>query len=133
MPGQAYDRQLLRFEVTVTAGTAKATPQVNTWNIARNYLNNLAVRVPNGHVGLTGIVVLYGGVAIFPWGQPPGYLVTNAETVDQDFEQEEISAAFTIQTYNTDIFDHTFYLRADVNYSPSGGREVGSVRVVPVA
>lgn len=131
--GQSYSRQFLTVKVTCTKGTAQASPQVNTWNIGNVSLYSLTVRVPNGHVGLTGIVLLYNGIAIFPWGQPPGYLVTNYETVKQDFSREEISSPLTIQTYNTDMFDHSFFIRADIDQELVSTADVGTAPVVPVA
>lgn len=133
MPGQSYPRQFVPLTVTCTKGTAKASPQVNTWNLGNVLLNRLSVRVPRGHAGLTGIVVLYNGLAIFPFGQPPSYLVTTGETVGQDFSEEELGSALTIQTYNTDIFDHSFYLRADINVWLPRPNGEGAVAVVPIA
>lgn len=135
MPGQQYNRQFLTTKVTCTKGTAKATPQINSWSLGNVLVYSLAIRVPNGHAGLTGIAVLYNGIAIFPWGQPVTYLVTTGETVKQDFELQEASAPLTIQTYNTDIFDHSFYLRADItqDLSAGGSGAGGSVSLVPIA
>lgn len=133
MAGQSYGRQLVTQAVTCTKGTAKATPQTNTWALGNVLLNRLSVRVPRGHAGLTGIVVLYNGVAIFPVANPVTYIVTTGETLGQDFNEEEVSSALTIQTYNTDVFDHTFYLRADISlFLPRAGDAAVGV-VVPVA
>ena len=133
MAGQSYARQFIQKTVTVPHGTAKASPQVTTWSLGNVLLYRLAVRVPAGHAGLTGISVIYNGVAILPFGQPPDFIVTTGETLGQDFNEEEVSAPLTIQTYNTDIFDHSFYLRADINaYLPSANN-ASVAAVIPVA
>lgn len=133
MPGQAYNRQFRTLKVTCTNGTAQATPQVNTWTLPNCLLGRLSVRVPEGHAGLTGVVVLYNGVALFPFGQPVTYLVTTGETLGQDFSDEEIGAPLTVQTFNTDVFDHSFYLRADIDINIPAPDSSGAVSVVPVA
>jgi hypothetical protein len=133
MAGQNYARQFRTLKVTCANGTLQASPQVDTWTLGNILLYRLSIRVPAGHAGLTGVVVLYNGVAIFPVGQPPSFLVTTNETLGQDFNEEEVAAPLTIETFNTDVFDHSFYLRADVSVLLPTPGDTTVAALVPIA
>ena len=102
-----------RLDVTVPAGTLQAAPQQTVWNLGWVVVDSITVRIPPGPSGLTGIAILYAGVPIVPSEQPGVFWVGD----DQKEVWElgwEISGPFTVVTYNLDIYDHTFYLNAQV-------------------
>lgn len=111
--------------------TAIAAPLSTAWDLGNQELVRLSVMVPRGHSGLTGIKVLYDNVAIFPFTLPELFLIANGETVGEEIGFE-VSHPLTIVTYNTDIFDHRFYLRCTIADLAPAMPSTASVAIVPI-
>jgi len=124
----------VRFDMAVPPGTAKAVPLLTAWNLGKVVVDQISVRVPPGHSGLTGLAVHYAGVPIVPTDQPGVFFVGD----DQEWVWTigwEISGPFTLVTYNTDIYTHTFYLAAqvrDISLVVAGATEAGGTIVTTV-
>jgi len=106
--------------VTVAAGTAVATPQQTVWPLEFNKLSYISVMVPPGHNGNTGIRFQRSTQQVIPRGNSIP-LIANSETVLIDVDEELTESKLVVLTYNTDIYDHTFYLRALMTDLPSIG------------
>lgn len=122
--------RFLVLNINTPLNTPIATPLSTQWDLGNQELTRLSIMVPRGHNGLTGIKVLYDGVAIFPFTLPQQFLIANGETVGEEIGFE-VSHPLTIVTYNTDIFAHRFYLRctiADLTAAPQSS----SVPIVPI-
>lgn len=114
MSPRVLHRQLRTTKVTVTLGTAQASPATTQWDLGNVIIETLEIMIPKGHSGLTGIHVDYQGVALIPFSQPPVFLIAADETITVPVGLE-VGAALSVVAYNTDVFDHAFYLRAFVD------------------
>lgn len=114
-------RQYTPVSLAVPAGTAQAAPVSTTWTVYPGYVWGFRIRIPPGHIGLTGVRLTYFGVPIIPF-HPTQFLVGDDDTFEVPFEDQIENRGLLIQGYNTDIHPHTFYAWADVDpYLPSAG------------
>lgn len=95
------------------AGTSIAAPLSTSWPLEDAQLKRVVITVPPGHNGLTGIRVLWSGQQIIPWANNQ-FLVANGRTIEVNFDDYMTIMGLVVVTYNTDVFDHTFYLEATV-------------------
>lgn len=109
--------RLYELDVTIPAGTAKSAAVVTPWPLENNILDTITVVIPSGHCGFTGVRVLQASQQIVPWGNS-SYIVANDEKIPIDINIEIGASAITVQAYNTDVYAHTFYLRAAVRDIP---------------
>jgi len=99
--------------LAVPAGTTAAAPFTQDWPLGQVEAETIHVRVPPGHSGLTGIRITYDGVQILPWAPDPEWFI--ADNQEYEFALNfETSHPLRLVGFNTDIFAHTFYLRAKV-------------------
>jgi hypothetical protein len=104
--------------VAVPAGTAIASPVTVPFPLETNLLADIEILIPSGHAGLTGIRIQRGDVIVLPWGQ--GSWLIGSDYVRTFPVDENINAnALTVAAYNTDIFPHSFYLRARISDAPA--------------
>ena len=101
------------FIVSVPAGTAQATPQTTDVSFPDGLVKRVELDVPPGHTGHTGIRILAATGRFIPYTSG-AYLVAD----DHDFGWDVIgvidTGSFQVQAYNTDVYDHAFYLRFSV-------------------
>ena len=95
------------------AKTTASNPVTTPWPITQGMLHGVKVMIPAGHNGLTGIKILYCGVQIIPWSLN-FWLVGNNQTFDFSWGEEVMGTNLSIQTYNTDVAAHTWWLYADI-------------------
>lgn len=110
---------------------APNSTSTTVWNLGRDYVvENLRIQIPEGHIGLTGIQVLYQGVCIIPWNDATHFLVGNG--LVEDFPLNiYITGFLSVVTVSTDkSLSHKFYCRARVREPQAG--ETGSANVPPV-
>lgn len=112
------------LKVTVPAGTPASGPVTQSWPIVQGHLKAIEIDVPPGHAGLTGIAVTYCGVQIFPW-ELTGFLIPVATRYTVEWDDEIMATQLAVQAFNTDRYNHVFYLRAEV--WPSVGGAPGAV------
>lgn len=106
--------RLYKLDITVPAKTAQLTPILTQWPLEDCILNSIRIVVPPGHVGLTGIRILQSQQQIIPWGNL-SYLVMDNDKYDVQINSEIGASAISVAAYNTDIYNHTFYLRAQIS------------------
>ncbi len=102
--------------VTVPAATPVASPIVVPYPLETGRLVDIEIEIPSGHCGLTGVRVMFGDVVILPWGQGQ-FIVASDYSRVFDVNENIDANNLTVAAYNTDIFDHSFYLRAHVSDS----------------
>lgn len=117
--------------VPVPAGTAQATPVSVPVTLEDAILKGVECVVPDGHCGLTGIRLLQSQQQIFPWANN-SYLVANDEKIPIAYDDQIQSSGITAQGFNTDIFDHSFYLRFTITDLPLPGTEPSSSESAPI-
>lgn len=95
----------------IPANTPIATPVTTPWALAGEHLAYINITVPDGHNGLTGIRILWSGQQIIPWANNQ-YLIANNRTVPITVDEDISESGLSVVAYNTDVFDHNFYLEA---------------------
>jgi hypothetical protein len=116
--------------LTIPAGTPPTAPVSIAWPLEDNQLRELTVQVPDGPSGLAGFNIVRAGQQIIPFANDT-YIVSNDRTFVFPFE-DQISASGLVGTgYNTDIYDHSFYLTATVTNLPLPGEEPEAEVVAP--
>ena len=101
------------FAITVPAGTAQASPQVTSTTFDDGSVVRIELDVPDGHFGLTGIQILAAGAQYIPKTNGT-YLIADGHDFAWDVIVTIDTGAWSVQAYNTDVYDHTFYLRFSV-------------------
>lgn len=99
------------FEVTVPAGTAKATPQTTALAMPPRIMERLEVRIPPGPNGSVGWAFTSGGSRVFPFDRNT-WVVADDETIPVPVDGAPETGAWQLQAYNTGRWDHTLYVRA---------------------
>jgi len=103
--------------VSTPAGTAIATPQVTNLPPSEEIVTILEIVIPGGHVGLTGIKIFYGNDQVLPW-RGSDWIIANDEKLEWEIEGLPTGSAWKAQTYNTDAYAHSHYLRFHVDDLP---------------
>jgi hypothetical protein len=111
--------ELRTFEVTIPAGTAKASPQVSALTMPARIVEHAEVRIPPGPNGSVGWALGAAGQRVYPYGQDT-WVVADNETIPIPVDGAIESGAWQLQAYNTGRWDHTLYLRFRVR--PPAGR-----------
>lgn len=106
--------------LTVPAGTPATAPVSQAWPLEDNQLLDVHITIPDGHCGLTGFRILQAQQQIVPFAND-SFIVANDEKIDYPFDDQITSTGLVLNGYNTDIFPHTFYVRATVTNLPEPG------------
>lgn len=125
--------------VTVPAGTALISPLAQSFALGVVVVDRIEVMIPPGHAGLTGLAILYGGVPLVPWQTGNVPLTSLADFLvgdDKDWQFSvgfQISGPLQIRAFNTDVYDHSFYLRAEVRDVAAIAQPANTVVAVTVS
>jgi hypothetical protein len=108
----AHPRERVRTLVVNTpASTAEASPQSTTWELGQGYVARVDVVIPSGHVGLTGVRLLWGGRVVMPYEEGE-WLTGNDDEVTVALELYTGLGRLVVETYNLDeAFTHSHHLR----------------------
>lgn len=98
------------FDVTVTAGTAKATPQLTTTQFADGYVTDVEVVIPDGCKGLVGFQLAKDGNPIIP-NTAGAFITGNDEVIRWPIDNFPFGGKWQLRAYNTGVFDHTLEVR----------------------
>lgn len=104
--------------ITAPANTPIAAPVSITPVLETNHLCAIEIDVPDGHDRQTGIQFLNNGTVIIPFSQN-GFIVANDHYFNIPFDDDVTQGDITVRAYNTDVFDHTFYVRFVIQNSAS--------------
>lgn len=107
--------------VLVPAGTASASPQLTDVSFQDGVVQWIEVDVPSGHNRLTGLQILaaHGQMIPYTFGE---FLIVSGRELHYDLQGLIDTGSFQANAYNTDIYDHTFYIRfgvLDFGYLPA--------------
>ncbi len=103
-----------RFEVLTPAGTTKAAPLTTSLSFSEGIVERLEVLVPPGPRGFAGFKILHSQQVIIP-RTGAAWIVSDNFTHDWQLSHYPTGDKWSIQTHNTDVFDHTFYLTFHIN------------------
>lgn len=103
--------RLYKLDFTVPANTPKTAPITTPFTLEDAILVSMTIVVPPGHVGLTGIRIVRSQQQVIPFGNL-SFLVMDNEKLEIDLNEEIQRKALVASAFNTDIFPHTFYIRA---------------------
>lgn len=98
------------FQATFPAGTLQSAPLRIALTMPVRKVDVLEIVIPPGPSGLMGFAITMGGVSVLPI-QPGTYVITDNETITWQLSGYPTSGAWQIAGYNTDVFDHTVYMR----------------------
>lgn len=116
-----------QFEVVVPAGTPRSAPLEIATGFNPGELEEIEIVIPDGHSGLTGIALALAHQVLIP--ETAGQFVTsNDEVIHWPVHNFPNSGAWSAFVFNSDVFDHAFFVRYLV-------REIGSgvVLTEPIA
>ena len=115
--------EVYAFAVTIPAGTALASPQTTAMAIPVRIVRRIVVKIPPGPNGLMGFKIAAAGVAIIP--QAVGtWIVASDEDLVWDLANAIQSGAFQLIGYNTGQYNHTVYVRFEVDLPPDPSRQL---------
>lgn len=97
------------FDVTVPAGTAKASPQQTDMLMPTRVVQAVDVRIPPGARGTVGWALGSKGVAVLP-REAGTYIVDDDTTISWPLEDQFTSGAWQLIAYNTGRYPHTLYV-----------------------
>lgn len=123
--------RIYQTTITVPSGTSAVAPTTTTIPLENAYLVDVEVLIPPGHAGLTGIRVRQSLQQVIPWSSNSWISSDNYNRIFP-FNGEIGSRSISVQTYNTDSFDHSFQVRfhlrdleaENVTGLPSGSSEI---------
>lgn len=100
--------------VTVAANTLSSAPLTTPLPWRQGYPERVELRIPPGPSGLVGIRLLHSGTVIIPRSADE-WLITDNEPVIWPLEGYPYNPNWTVQSYNLDVYPHTFQIRMLLN------------------
>jgi hypothetical protein len=94
------------IDVTIPAGTAKATPFIQLTQFAAQRLDGVEWRFPPGCQGFVGIQIGSHGTPILPFN-PNQWFVRSGDAMQYDLTGMPDSGDWSVIGYNTGSFAHT--------------------------
>ena len=97
-------------QVTVPAGTTIGAPQTTALAWRDGVVRRLEVLIPPGPSGLSGFRILHSGQVIIPFAADT-WIIADDEVLNWDLDNFPTGAKWSLRAYNTDIYEHTYYMR----------------------
>lgn len=97
-------------DVTIPAGTAKATPVIIPVNFDDGRVDRIEMRWPPGPSGLVGLQVRHSKQVIIPYAVNT-FLVSDNEIIAWPLEGYPEANMWDVVGYNIDAYDHTIQFR----------------------
>jgi hypothetical protein len=109
--------------LAVPANTPPSAPATLTLDLGLVTLHRVRLRIPSGHLGLTGFQLAKGPLVILPWGGLADWVIGNDEEIEAEVGLV-ITEPLTLKGYNQDtLYQHTFYIALFVSdFSPEQRR-----------
>jgi hypothetical protein len=101
-------REIRTFQVTIPAGTAKASPVTVAINFPPRTVVQLDWQVPDGPAGLMGWALTVSGQPVIPRNSG-AYIIANDVARSWPLEGYPDQGQWQVTGYNTDIYDHSVY------------------------
>lgn len=105
--------RLEAFTVVAPAATLKSAPLEVDTSFGIGTVTRIELDVPDGHAGLTGIYLAVAHGRVLPRTRN-GFFTANDAHLGWDVFDVPDSGAWSAFVYNTDLFDHSFYLRYSI-------------------
>lgn len=102
------------FAVTIPAGTLSTAPYTASMRFPTRIVRRITVRVPPGPAGFMGFQIASTGTPVLP-SAPGTWIVTDNEDITWDVANMIESGSFQLIGYNTGVYDHTVYVRFEVD------------------
>lgn len=112
MPDEVYS-----FAVTIPAGTLSTAPATTAMIMPVRIVRRITVKIPPGPNGLMGFRVAAAGTQIIPEAAGT-WIIASDEQIPWDVSNTIESGAFQLVGYNTGQYDHTVYVRFEVDLPP---------------
>jgi hypothetical protein len=123
---------LYQATVVTPAGTSPDVPLQTAFPLVDGTLTAVTILIPDGHSGLTGIRILQADQEIIPWSNDD-WLISNDEVISISVNTSISAVGLTIETYNTDAFEHRHWVRAQViNIGVGSSSSSATVAALPV-
>lgn len=105
------------YNYTVTAGTTETAPSVQDAIPAGPYrVDRVAIVIPPGHCGLTGLQLWYGGNAMIPYDS--GWISGDNEVYTIAYSAKyPPGASWQVAMLNNDVYDHHFQVRWEMVFT----------------
>lgn len=98
------------FTVTVPAGTAVNGPLSTDLAFTDGTVEIIEIKVPSGSAGLVGFYLAHSGQQIIPY-QSGNWIVSDDENIRWEVDHYPTGGKWSVVGYNSDVFDHSLYLR----------------------
>jgi hypothetical protein len=102
--------RIAAFACTVPAGTPVGSPVAVSTPFVDGIVTAIDIRVPPGPSGLVGFTIAYGGQAVIP-DNAGTWLIADDEKFQWPTENYPTGRQWSLIGYNTDVYDHTIYVR----------------------
>lgn len=116
------------FETAIAAATAIAAPTTFVLSMNPGVTRKVEIIVPPGPSGLVGFRLRHSGQTVIPYAGS-NWVITDDEKLEWALEGYPTGDRWTLQAYNTDIYQHTLYIRWFLDEIPD--RVAGAL--VPIA
>lgn len=119
MAGKVVNPRVIQRAITTPTGTLPTAPLLTVVTLGGQVtLRHVGATIPPGNLGLAGWGIEVASQRILPYGGPADYMIIDNDTIDfpTDFDVDRF---ITVASYNTGLFDHTFYFRFTI-YDVSG-------------
>lgn len=109
--------ELHAFAVTTPAGTPASSPLLTPIPIPPRTVRRIVCRVPPGPNGQLGFMFAMAGLQVIP-DNTGAWIVASDEQLSWDVSGLPDSGAWQLISYNIGRFDHTVWIRMEVDLPP---------------
>lgn len=102
------------FAITVPAGFGSTARNFLDIPFQEGTVSRLEMRIPPGPSGLVGVQIWHSQQRLIPWGGDT-FIIGDNESYDWQLTDYPTGGFWTLCAYNSDIYDHTVYLRLHVD------------------
>lgn len=99
------------------AGTTKAAPLNTNLTFSEGVIERMEILVPPGPRGFAGFKIRHSGQVIIP-RSGTAWVISDNFTHMWELSNYPTGEKWSVQTHNTDVFDHTIYITLHVNEIP---------------
>lgn len=118
------------FTVTIPKNTVKASPVTVDTTFNYGTVDEIEIDVPPGPSGLMGFQIAYGQQVIIPYSDSE-YIVADNNRIRWPLTNFPDGQFWAVIGYNTDIYDHTIYVRYLIDDTATGNLVQQARSIVP--
>lgn len=109
------------FEVTTPAATADTAPISTALTMDMGVTRKVEIIIPPGPSGFLGFRIVHSGQTVIPYSGS-SWIIGDGEKLEWALDGYPVGAMWSISSYNTDIYEHTIYLRWFMDEIPDAPR-----------